>query len=146
MKQWQSWVIMLKGQCYYPGSALFSLWGKEWNRKIEKFIGCTLSTRNFLCAWTFFKVTKGLGLQFSLCSAAVLNLLLNELTGVTETFQLQWHGAVFRLAAPLPTVYRSITSTEIFSFSYISKTVGKVIVFSRVLLQQCWAFIMLLSN
>lgn len=93
-------------------------------------MGCTLSARNFLCAWTFFEVTKGLDLQSSLCNAEVLNLLLNELTGVMKKIQLQCHGAVFRLVAPLPTMYRSITSTGIFSFRYMSKTMGKIIIFS----------------
>lgn len=72
-----------------------------------------------------FKVTRGLALQSPLCNVEILNLLLNELTGVTEAVQLQWHGAVFRLAAPLHTMYRSTPSTGIASSS---ETIGKVII------------------
>ena len=148
MKQWQSWVIMLKGQCNYPGSALSSLWGKEGNRKTGSLYSdsCILSARNFLCAWTLFKVSKGLGLRSPLCNVEILNLLLNELTWVIEAVQLRWHGAIFRLAALLHAMCRSILSRGIASSRETSETVGKVIIFFWVLLQQSKIFAMLLLN
>lgn len=70
----------------------------------------------FLCAWTLFKVTKGLRLWSPLCNVKILNFLQNELTGVTEAVQLQWHRDVFRLAASLHAMFGSVPSTGIASF------------------------------